>query len=323
MADIIPPSGASSVQQQADAWVLWLQSGRATTRDAQSLRQWCAADAAHAQAFERARSAWHELGETGRLFRAAHPRDAVAPAGRRSPARRAFLGGALTAAGAAAATALVYPPLGLWPSLSELGADYRTAVGEQRRIDLRGGIQVVLNTQSSLSVDATGERREIALRSGELALSSDGTERAIDIVGRNGRVRMERGEVEVRLLPASVCVTCVSGGAQLRHPSGTFALAAGEQLTYDAHAVAPRTTAHAASAWRSGALVFRDTLLAEAVAEINRYRPGRVVLLNAQLGERRVSGKFRIAHLDQAIDRIEEAFGAHVRRLPGGMVLLS
>jgi transmembrane sensor len=78
-----------------------------------------------------------------------------------------------------------------------------------------------------------------------------------------------------------------------------------------------------AGAWRSGAVVFRQTALTDAVAEINRYRPGRVVLLNKELGQRRVSGQFQIARLDLAIDRIQEAFGANVRKLPGGVVLLS
>ena len=44
------------------------------------------------------------------------------------------------------------PPLGLWPSLSELGADYRTGTGEQRTIAFAGDVQIALNTQTSLTI---------------------------------------------------------------------------------------------------------------------------------------------------------------------------
>lgn len=63
--------------------------------------------------------------------------------------------------------------------------------------------------------------------------------------------------------------------------------------------------------------------LADAVAEINRYRPGRILVLGDALAARRVSGRFQIARLDLAIDRISEAFGAHVSTLPKGVVVLS
>ena len=37
-----------------------------------------------------------------------------------------------------AGVAVVAPPFGLWPSWREVGADYRTAKGEQRRVVLPG-----------------------------------------------------------------------------------------------------------------------------------------------------------------------------------------
>ena len=45
--------------------------------------------------------------------------------------------------------------------------------------------------------------------------------------------------------------------------------------------------------WREGVLVFRDMPLSEAVAEINRYRPGRIMVLDDALAARRVSGVSR------------------------------
>lgn len=324
------PSKAAnpSLQQQAQAWVLRITSGQATTGDAQALRQWCGRSEANARAFEEARRAWDEIGQVGSVYRALK----AAQAAKRAPSagRRMFLGGALSAAGAAAVVAAVHPPLGLWPSVFELDADYRTATGEQRQVALASGARIELNTQSSVSVravaaGAASARDEIELIAGEVAVASGDTGRMLDIVAGAARVGLASGEVEVRMDAARVCVSCLRGSAEVAHPERTVALRANEQVRYDRREIAGATLIGAArvSGWREGALVFRDVLLGDAVAEINRYRPGRVVLLNSQLAERRVSGRFQIARLDLAIDRLREAFGATVRKLPGEVILLS
>jgi len=78
-----------------------------------------------------------------------------------------------------------------------------------------------------------------------------------------------------------------------------------------------------AVAWRSGLLVFRHTPLSEVVAEINRYRPGKIVLMNADLGRRSVNARFRVDNVDEIMTLAERVFGATIRTLPGGIVLLS
>src|SRR5262249_58154354 len=86
--------------------------------------------------------------------------------------RRAFMGGAI-AASAAAAYVAIRPPLELWPSLSELAADYRTAPGEQRSIVLAGGASVELNTRTSIVLRPSTEATErIELISGETAVAA-------------------------------------------------------------------------------------------------------------------------------------------------------
>ena len=101
------------------------------------------------------------------------------PAGRSAPRirarrRRAGAAGAPGAArgpgrgGAAAAAAL--PPLGWWASLEGLGADYSTAVGEQRTVDWDGGQAVVeLDARTRMNV-ADGPRR-LELLEGQAAIT--------------------------------------------------------------------------------------------------------------------------------------------------------
>src|SRR5688572_21643242 len=120
----------SDLLTEARAWARKLAVGSPTTQDAEALKQWCAQSADHAQAWRHASTEWQALGEVMQTYRARNP---VPTARLQQPARRWFLGAAVgSAATAVAAVAVIRPPLGLWPSWSELGADYRTATGEQR-----------------------------------------------------------------------------------------------------------------------------------------------------------------------------------------------
>lgn len=312
-------NGTAALERQAQAWVLRIKSGEATPSDLQALRDWCALSAMHAQAFDRARSSWDEIGQVGRVYRASHPQKRID-----LPTRRMFLGGALATAGAAAVAAAAVPPFGLWPSLIELNSDYRTATGEQLRIELAGRVQVHLNTQSSMNVRPRGNAGdEVELLAGEAAIDS-GT-RPLQIVAGKGRMMLSSGAIEVRFLDDRVCVTCLRDNVEIQHPAGALVLRARQQVQYGDREIAAMSSIDPSltSAWRAGMVTFRDTPLPEVVAEINRYRPGRVVLLGERLDTRKVSGQFHIARLDQAIDRIEEAFGATVKRLPADVVLLS
>ena len=109
----------------------------------------------------------------------------------------------------------------------------------------------------------------------------------------------------------------------IRHPSRELALEAGQQARYGAVAVtAPaRADMEQAMAWREGVLVFRDMPLSgggrdQPLPARPHHGAGRCA--GGAAGQR----AFQIARLDLAIDRIREAFGAHVRQLPG-IVLLS
>jgi transmembrane sensor len=77
------------------------------------------------------------------------------------------------------------------------------------------------------------------------------------------------------------------------------------------------------SAWQQGVLVFRSDPLSRVIDEVNRYRSGRIVLVNEELGRRQVFASFRIDRIEDVVPRLQAVFGMRVRSLPGGIVLLS
>jgi len=321
---------ASSLDEEARAWVRRLQSGQARGRDARLLSDWCARSAAHREAFARARQEWRDIGAValthGRLFPGRRRAEGAVLAGV-DPRRRRFLGAGLSAAGAAAVVAVVRPPLGLWPSWDEFAADYRTGVGEQSRVALSDAIDLTLNTRTSLSLRPAGtaeEGRRLRLIAGEVAVrrGPDAAPLTLDIEG--AQVLPGVGSVELRRLADRCVVTCTEGSAVVLSDAGRLALRAGERVGVGASGVSRVATVDVAqaAAWHRGVVAFDNTPLSEAVEEINRYRAGRVVLTSNALARHRLSGHFRIDALDEAIGQIEVLFGARVTRLPAGLVML-
>jgi transmembrane sensor len=78
-----------------------------------------------------------------------------------------------------------------------------------------------------------------------------------------------------------------------------------------------------ATAWQHGMLIFRHEPLSHVVSEVNRYRPGRIILLDQKLGARDVVANFHLDRIDEVVDHVVAAFGAHATFLPGRVVLLS
>ncbi len=328
------PRGLSRVEREALRWARQIATGEMTHADGDALRRWCRADPAHAAAFASAQRRWEQLAAAGRLVLERDPdaaradaRPAPAPARRATPVRwqrRAFLGGALGAA-AATTAALIHPPLGLWPSARELRADYRTVAGEQRRLALAGDVTVELNTRTSIAVRQQGRVPGIDLIAGETAIDMAEARHPFAVLAGAGRTIATRARFEVRHTTAGVCVTCLQGLVRVAHPAGMATLSARQQVAYDERALARVVSVDDARmpAWREGYLRFADTPLRDVVDELNRYRSGKLVLMNEQLAARPVTGRFQIRALDKAIAQIQQSFGLSARHLPGGVVLLS
>ncbi|MDC8756442.1 FecR family protein [Janthinobacterium fluminis] len=307
----------SAARQQAVHWWTRLHSGQATRGDAAAFRQWCGADPRHARAWRELTRVWRALepalaAQAGGAPFAAAPR----PAAR---GRRVFLGGALAAA--LGGVLALRPPLDLWPAVDEFAADYRTGTGEQRQVALDEQVTVQMNTQTRFNVRA-GDG--IALLAGEAEIVVRGAH-AFAVEAGGGRLLARSGRFNVRQSGPQVCVTCLDGRVELLHAGLRRSLAAGSQAVYEGEQLLRLDKVDAGSvvAWRSGVLAFADAPLAEVVDEINRYRPGRLMLCNAELGRRRVRMRLSLRNIAHAPAMIRDLSGATLRELPGGIVLLS
>jgi transmembrane sensor len=315
------------LNREAFAWVTCLTSGAATEADLAALNRWRATSRAHRRAFAEANLIWDRLGPAAEQLLAGRRRADDAPRRAPWPGRRAVLGGGLAGAAAALAAIVARPPLHLWPSLAELAADYRTGTGERRHVALGDGVSIELNTQTSLAVRTTSDEGDrVELIAGEAAVVAAAKPfRPLVVIAGAGAAIANRAKFNVRHDGAAVRVVCLEGVVRVAVGGAACMLEAQQQVAYDARGLDRPSSVEpsAVTAWQHGLLVFRSEPLARVIDEVNRYRPGRIIVVNEALARRRVVASFRLDRLDDVVVRIHDVFGARVTTLPGGVVLLT
>ncbi|WP_447774075.1 FecR family protein [Variovorax boronicumulans] len=318
----------ADLEAQAWNWLRLLTSGDAREVDAQRFQRWIKSSSSHRAAYNEVKRRWDAIEPPARELLRLKP-EAAAIRERQPSAsrfgRRAFLGAAASVA-AVAGMAVVHPPLGLWPAPAEWDADERTATGEQRSLALSYGIKVTLNTRTSVRRQVDGSKTiGLTLINGEAAFDLGGGDRVFAVMAGVGRSLAESGQFEVRYLEGRVCVTCIEGAVRVEHPGGGRELQARQQAIYSATSVSgiANVEPQAVSAWRQGMLVFNQTRLVDVLDEFNRYRSGRVMLINGAVRDKPVSGRFAIASLDLALWQLQEAFDLRAQSFPGGLLVLS
>ena len=302
------------IQKEAQAWVVRLASGQVSERDAQVFRHWCARSRKHANAFAEARAVWGAMAPAARAVKRAQQ-----PV---NTARRAWLGGAVAAS---LGLLVLRPPTDLWPAVAGLGADYATGTGEQREVALDGGVLVQMNTQTRLDAAPLQDgAAALVLLAGEAEFQAGlrGAAR-VRVQAGDGTVSAGSARFNIRLFGQEVCVTCLAGRLRVVQAGNDAELAAGQQLRYrpEHFGIARAVAKGDVSAWRQRLLVFKQSTLAEVVDEVNRYRPGKLILNGDALQHARVQASFSLDRLDDVIALIQDAYGARVTRLPGGIVL--
>lgn len=317
------------VRQEAWDWVLRLTSGDASKAELVDLERWCARSPLHSGAFVEANDRWQSFGPALENMARQPVGQSLAVLTAIKPAvpsmrRRAFLGGALATSVAGAAFVVARPPLGLWPSVTEMAADYRTATGEQRRIALADTGAVEMNTRTSLnlSADPAGIDR-IDLITGEAAFATRA--KGVAVTAGHGRTTADAANFTVRCEAPNVTVTCVEGDVSVTLQGAAMTLRKNQQVAYAAGRLGPLVSVEAAlvTGWREGELYFKDEPLSRVIDEVNRYRVGHIFLMNESLGRRRYTARFKLDRLESVVTQLEAAFGARVTKLPGAILVIS
>ncbi len=296
-------------------WVARVHSGQMTDDDQRALRAWLASSTENNRDFLRAEAVWRICGtlagnpgiqaELARLRRKSQRRTMRALWSR---APRGWLA-------AAAAAVLSIAIATFWVAARSKIDWHDTASGEQRVVSLSDGSSIAINTDSRVGIHYRANERHVALEQGEALFEvARDTKRPFTVRAANGHVRavgtrfnvlVQHDAVTVAVLEGRVdVVTQGDAGEQRAELDVGQSIAYGKSgrlMPADPTVASPQRIA----AWREGKLRFDGWSVERAIREHNRYSSKPIRLGDADLGQRLISGVFRIGDTSAFVDALE------------------
>ena len=190
-----------------------------------------------------------------------------------------------------------------------------TPVGETRTIELPDGSRATLSSASRVRWAMSRSQRTIELEQGEVFVDvaadanrvfvvAAGSDRAVAIGTRFSVRKADRG-TRVVVTEGRVRFSSTGGAAPAVLQPGMVAVAGGSELRVESM---PLDQAEGLLSWREGYLGFRNTPLAEAVAEFNRYNTRRLVIADPAIATIPIGGNFRWNNIDVFVRLLEQGF---------------
>lgn len=281
--------------EEASGWYFRLHAEDLTPAEMDAFAAWLGQGQAQDDAWQEVQAMLGGLREPARVIRRAEQ------AAWRTPLRRwAYAAAVLLAVGLTVQNT---------PWLDRLRADYATGTGESRSIELADGSHLQLNTDSAVQIRMSAGERQIRLLRGEgfFDVTKDPA-RPFVVQSGDGWVRVVGTQFSVARRDDQTRVQVVQGKVEVSAGSGTpVYLEPGRAVEYQDRHLAHVHGFDPASgfAWRQRQLVFRQQPLSVVVSELNRYWPGKTLVLGDALRSRVVSGVFEIDKPDAVLKALE------------------
>ena len=298
----------ADIIDEAIAWVIRLEMSDSPSEATGEFEQWLQRDTLH-------QLAWARVSQMRERY-AALPSDAVGRtlrqveeerAKKHMSRRRALK--TLSVMGVAVGTGWLVKEQAPWQRLI---ADESTATGEQKRLALADGTELVLNTDSAVSTDFNDSLRRLLLHRGEIALTTGDdtayvTKRPFIAETPAADIQALDTRFILRLADDRLRVSIQQGKARIVNFDGTGeTLAAGDDVWLSSGGITAADTAIPPDAWLQGSIAGEDIPLGELLDELARYRPGTIDY-SAELATLPVSGVFQLSDTDQTLQFLARA----------------
>jgi transmembrane sensor len=344
MSNIIEFPNRDAIYDQASLWIARMDR-ELTAAEQQELAQWLAASEQHRSVLFEMAELWDKMDSLARLADLFQ-----APA---KPARQPRFYGAIAASFALLAVALGWSLAPQMPShllallpfhAQVVDGVYETAVGEHSNVNLPDGSQLVLNTNSRVTVKYSDEHRLFLLERGEMNIEvAHDKDRPLSVMAGNKVVQAVGTAFNVRLQTDNQVALLVTDGKVLvaqknlpqtidkivaeRLPASALAVSKGEKIMLGAEretiAKVDDNEIVAELSWRQGNLVFRGETLEEALLEINRYTSVQFEVADDSIKQERIAGLFKAGDVDGLLTALEQNFNIHNQRLGNNKIRLS
>ncbi|MBF6032187.1 DUF4880 domain-containing protein [Pseudomonas sp. P155] len=294
------PDFSSQVAEQAVHWLMEMQQGTLSPRQQQAWQQWLEAHSEHRRAWE------HIQRVNQRLRGVSSPLAHAALNGPKSGSRRQALK-LLLILGAGTAVTWGMREHNPVPSLL---ADYRSPLGQRRKISLGGGDKLQLNTASAVDVD--GAQRLIRLLEGEILLTAA---QSFEVHTAQGLLKAQGARLNVRQFADRTQIALFEGRVELSgNGRAPMLLPVARQLSFTSASVSEAKPLDANSgAWADGMLVAAHMRLGDFLDELGRYRRGQLNC-DRNVADLLISGTYPLDNSERILDLLEISLPVKVRR---------
>lgn len=326
-----PDAPERKVAREATDWFLLLTEEPDDRELRNRFQEWHDASPLHASAWQatlRMSAAMGQVKPAHREVWSRHPRE-VAPlpvsirARPSSPWRPVRRIGATLAAAAVACAALLWAPA----LLVQLRSDHATSTAELRTVTLEDGSEVILAPRSAIAVDyAAGERRVDLLQGMAFFDVRKNSDRPFRVQAGTLQTTVLGTRFEMNRTDDSISVSVEEGLVAVndsRQPSIDARLRAGQSTTIGRDGATSRDGQQSVAAWRQRLLLADDRTVADAVSDLARYYSGTIVIADASLGQRRVTGVYGLGDPEATLRDIARVIGADVRRVSPWVLILN
>lgn len=310
------PRDRTLIEKEAVAWFTRIH-GNPSRADQQDFAAWLEASEDHRLAYGHVAELWSVLGP------AAATQDAtIQPAltralerieGHRRKRRRGATVPVMTGC-----IMLLAAGFWLWLErphlLQDMQADFISERRERREIDLADGSRVIMDADTAIKVSISSLERRIHLLRGNAYFEVRPSGVPFRVKAQSGEATVLGTEFEVALKADELVTVTLAKGSVAVGVDGrreNVVLKPGESVDYgqkglgEARGIDPDE----AFAWRNGRLIFTNARLGDVLAEIARYRDGRLIVLGKALEERRVSGNIALDDPEKALAAMQSSVG--------------
>ena len=313
-------TGAEAVRIRAAGWILARQTQAWGEAEQAAFDAWRAESPANRLEYLRLEAAW------GRAHRLEALRRPVAEDA--APIKRRFAPVLLK--GTAALVLLGIVAVGANSYLRQPDVKtYATAIGRHETVALKDGSTIDLNTDTVLHVADGARGRTATLDHGEAFFQIHHDAARPFVLSVAGRRITDLGtKFVVRSEGAKLQVTLLEGSARFESSSpraistvlvpGDVIVATGEFVSVSKK---PERQITEELGWRRGVLVFDNTTLADAAAELNRYNREKIVVTDPAAAKLSIVGAFPATDEQALVNTAQQVFGLHVTKYGGAIVI--
>lgn len=343
MSNLMQFPNPRKIREEACAWIARIDAGLSAD-DKSALDKWLAASPQHVSVLLEMGKLWDEMDvmtELSELFplNGYERRDHAPRSHRREWLAAAALGGVAVLAWWGIGHFRLPEGEASWQTMT---ADYETAVGEQKSVQLVDGTTVMLNTNTRVEVQfAHGERNVILARgeaSFDVAHDSEhpfdvyAGKRVVHAVGTIFNVQLAANDdVEIAVTEGRIRVTRRDPSAResltnmIDRLMSDRVITAGEAVVVKNDQSTVRELQpediDAKLAWQRGMLVFRGEPLDAVLREVGRYTTVDFELADRKLATLRVGGYFRVGEIDGLLMALQDNFNIRAERRGDHIIL--